>query len=74
MLRRREAERCVCGAVRTVLTGILGTVLFSSVLLVVDVAATSVIGAILVGLLVLFFTLLLTGTACLVQCISGCER
>lgn len=74
LLRRRETERCLCGSVRTVLAGILGTVLFSSVLLVVDVAATSVIGAILVGLLVLFFALLLTGTACLVQCITSCER
>ena len=74
LLRRRETERCLCGSVRTVLTGILGTVLFSAILLVVDVAATSVIGAILVGLLVLFFALLLTGTACLVQCITGCER
>lgn len=74
LLRRRETERCLCGSVRTVLTGILGTVLFSSVLLVVDVVATSVIGAILVGLLVLFFALLLTGTACFVQCITGCER
>lgn len=74
LVRRREAERCLCGSVRTVLAGILGTVLFCAVLLVVDVTATSVIGSILVGLLVLFLTLLLTGTACLVQCISGCER
>ena len=74
LLRRRETERCLCGSVRTVLTGILGTVLFSAILLVVDVAATSVIGAILVGLLVLFLALLLTGTACLIQCITGCER
>ena len=74
LLHRRETERCLCGSVRTVLTGILGTVLFSAILLVVDVAATSVIGAILVGLLVLFLALLLTGTACLIQCITGCER
>jgi hypothetical protein len=74
LLRRRETECCLCGSVRTVLVGILGTVLFSAVLLVVDVAATSVIGAVLVGLLVLFLALLLTGTACLIQCITGCER
>ena len=36
LLRRRETERCLCGSVRTVLTGILGTVLFSAILLVVD--------------------------------------
>jgi hypothetical protein len=74
LLRRRETERCLCGALGTALAGSLGTALFSVVLLVVDVAATSAIGAILVGLLVLFATLLLTGTACLVQCIAGCER
>ena len=74
LLRRRETECCLCGSVRTVLVGILGPVLFSAILLVVDVAATSVIGAVLVGLLVLFLALLLTGTACLIQCITGCER
>lgn len=73
LLRRRETERCLCGSVRTVLTGILGTVLFSAVLLLTGVAG-GVAGSILVGLLVLFAALLLTGTACLVQCITGCER
>ena len=73
LLRRREAERCLCGPVRTVLAGILGTVLFAAVLLLTGVAG-GIAGAILVGLLAAFFALLLTGTACLVQCITGCER
>ncbi len=73
LLRRRETERCLCGSIRTVLAGILGTVLFSAVLLLTGVAG-GIVGSILVGLLVLFFALLLTGTACLVQCLAGCER
>ncbi len=72
LLRRRETERCLCGSVRTVLAGILGTVLFAAVLLLTGVAG-GIVGSILVGLLVLFFALLLTGTACLVRCITGCE-
>lgn len=62
-----------CSATRTVLAGILGTVLFSVVLLAVGVTATSVVSAILVGLLVLFAALTVTGTACLVRCASDCE-
>ena len=73
LLCRRETPCCLCGSVRTVLAGILGTVLFAAVLLLTGVAG-GVLGAVLVGLLVLFFALLLTGTACLTLCIIGCER
>ena len=58
---------CLCSVVNTLLAGILGTVLFAVILLAVDVAATGVIGSILVGLLVFFFSLTLTSTACLVR-------
>lgn len=54
-----------------VLTGILGTVLFSVVLLVVDFVATSIIGAIITGALLFFFSLLITSTLCLVKCLSN---
>lgn len=67
----REQAEC-CSAIGTVLTGILGTVLFSVVLLAVGITATSVVSAILVGLLVLFAALTVTGTACLVRCATGC--
>ena len=54
-------------ALRAVLIGILGTILFSVILLGVTFAATSVIGAIIAGLAVGFFALIISATACLVK-------
>lgn len=71
--RCREADRCKCTALNTALAGILGVILFSVVLLAVGVVATSVVSAILVGLAVFFFALLLTASACLVKELFGCE-
>ena len=68
---RREAG--CCAAIGTVLAGILGAALFAVVLLAVGITATSVVSAILVGLLVLFAALTVAGTACLVRCVSDCE-
>lgn len=65
--------RCRCDTIGAVLTGILGTILFSVVLLAVGIVATSVVSAILAGVL-LFFAALMTGaTACYVRCLTGCE-
>ena len=63
---------CMCSAINNLLVGILGTILFSVILLAVGVVATSVISAILVGLLVLFLSLIFTSTACLVRTRLGC--
>lgn len=71
--RRTECKPCVCNALRTVLTGILGAILFSVILLAVGIVATSTISAILVGLLVASLTLLFAGSACLVLCLADCE-
>lgn len=71
---RREAQPCQCRPLRIVLAGILGTILFALVLLAVGIVATSVVSAILVGLLLFFFTLVLAGTACLVRCLGDCEE
>lgn len=68
-----ERTNCLCPVLSVLLTGILGTILFSLILLLVDVAIASVIGAILVGLLFLFFALTLTTTACLIKCLSDCR-
>ena len=57
-------------ALPAVLAGVLGSVLLSVVLLAITFAATSVIGAIVTGLLLLFFSLLITATACLVKCLA----
>lgn len=67
-----EDERCRCSALNTVLAGILGSVLFSAVLLAVGIVATSVLSAILVGLVVFFGTLTLTATACYVRTQADC--
>ena len=64
---------CMRTALNTVLAGILGTVLFAVILLAVGIVATSVISAILVGLLAAAATLTLAGAACLVRCMSDCE-
>ncbi len=70
--RNSDGCECVCATLSTVLGGILGTVLFSVILLGVAFAATSVIGAIFVGLLLLSFSLVITSTACLVKCLFKC--
>ena len=61
-----------CVALSALLLGILGTVLFAVVLLAITFAATSVIGAIIVGGLVFSFSLTLTSTACLVKHLINC--
>ena len=63
-----------CTVLNTVLIGILGTILFAVVLLLVGITATSVISAILVGLLLFFFSLTLTALACYTQCVLNCAE
>ncbi len=65
---------CVCTNLPVLLTGILGTILAAVILLAVEFAATSVIGAIITGALLLFFSLIITSIACLVKCIAGCPN
>ncbi len=70
-VRNAVPGSCLCTAASTVLAGTLGTALLAVVLLAFGTAVT-VVGAILVGLLLFFFSLTLTGTACLVRCVAGC--
>ena len=65
---------CMCATLNVVLAGILATALFAVVLLAVGITATSVVSAILVGLLVFFFALTLTATACFVRKLMDCRR
>lgn len=67
----RNAQGC-CGNLGGALTGILGTIATAVVLLVVDIAAASVLGALLTGVLLFFFTLALAATACYARCL--CQR
>lgn len=69
-------ERCcndLCSIVTALLAGILGTILLSIVLLAIEFAATSIIGAVLAGALLFFFFLTVTSTACLVRCLFNCN-
>lgn len=64
---------CACSSARALLLGIAGTILASVILLLVTFAATSVIGAIIVGVLFFSFALLITSTICLINCLSNCQ-
>lgn len=64
---------CPSSVINALLAGILGTVLFSVILLAVGVVATSPVSAILAGLALLFFSLTLTSTACYVKCLNNNE-
>lgn len=68
-----ETGQCLCAALNSVLIGILGTILFAVVLLAVGVVATSVLSAILVGILLFFFTLTVTSSACVVRSLLHCS-
>lgn len=70
--RRTEGGGCKCAALNALLVGIVGSVLTAVVLLAFGIVATSVISAILVGVLLFFFTLTVTATACLVRSLSDC--
>lgn len=62
-LAQRETT-CGRSALTALLIGALGTVLLSLVLLGVGFAATSILGAVLLGVLLFFFALTLTSAAC----------
>ena len=66
--------RCLCAVLPLQLLGILGTVLTSVILLGITFVATSIPGAIITGLLLLFFTLIISSTACLIRCIANCDN
>ena len=63
----RCEEACRGSSLSALLTGALGTVLLSVILLGVTFAATSVVGALFTGALLFFFSLLLTSGACLIR-------
>ncbi len=72
--RVRGIRDCLCPILPVLFTGILGTIITAIVLLAITFAATSVIGAIIAGLLLLFFALTITSTTCLIKCIAGCDE
>ena len=71
-VRTRDRE-CQCQSLSARIAGVLGTILTSVILLGITFAATSLIGAVISGLLLFFFSLLITSTACLIRCKAGCD-
>lgn len=69
---RRCDLDCQCRHADITLGGILLTALVSVILLAVGITATSVLSAVLVGLLVLGLTLIYAGSACYVRAAIGC--
>lgn len=65
-----ERRRCLCARSGLFLAGALGTILTSVILLGVTFAATSFVGAIITGLLIFFFSLLITSVACIIRCLA----
>ncbi len=63
---------CQVANIKLLTAGILGTIFTSVILLAVGFAATSVLGAIFVGLLAAFVTLMVTSVVCTVNCTSEC--
>lgn len=70
---RRGSAGCLCRTLGALLAGILGTVATSAILVLTGIVATSVLSAILVGLLAFFFTLMIAAAACYVRCLADCE-
>ncbi len=73
LTKNKNSCECVEKTLGTQLLSILATVLLSLILLAIPFVATSVIGAILTGLALLFFSLSLGTTACLIKCFAKCN-
>lgn len=71
--RATGKRNCECPIIRTLLVGILGTILISLIRLGISFAATSVIGAILSGLLIAFLVLIFLAVSCLILCKADCS-
>lgn len=68
------ANACKCLAMPVYFTGIVGTIFASLILLGITFAATSILGAVITGLLLGFFTLIILSTICLIKCSMNCRN
>ena len=66
-------NRCLCLTMPVYFVGVLGTIFISMILLGISFSATSFIGAVLFGLLLGFFTLMITSAVCLIKCKTTCS-
>jgi len=68
LLTRDRDDACECRAQTPFLIGILGTILTSVILLGITFAATSLIGAIITGALLFFFSYMIVSAVCKLAC------
>ena len=73
LMRDSYSTECTCTALNVLLFNIIATFIVALVLLNFAFAATSIIGAIVTGLLLLFLTGTITASACLIRCITRCN-
>lgn len=66
--RSSNGYGCLCINNPLFTVGVLGTILTSLVLLAIPFAATSVAGAVITGVLLAFFTLLIASAVCIIRC------
>ena len=69
---KKESGFCLCTSLIAFFAGILGTVLFSLVLVLIDIAAGGILASVITGLLFGLFTLTITSTACIVKNLFDC--
>ncbi|MBO5852597.1 MAG: hypothetical protein J6Q74_02170 [Clostridia bacterium] len=69
---RTAVCRCRCTALNALLIGALGTIVSALVILAFAFVATSIIGAVFLGLELFFFFLFVFSSACFVRCLFGC--
>ena len=74
LMRDSYSTECTCTALNVLLFNIIATFIVALVLLNFAFAATSIIGAIVTGLLLLFLTGTITASACLIRCITRCNN
>ena len=72
--RKDSSCNLCCTPLSALLFGIAGTIFVAIVLLLIEFAATSIIGAIFVGALFFFFALTIFSTICLIRCLLNCEH
>ena len=63
---------CICFNSGKLLTGILGTILFSAIIMVLNFVEFTYMGALIPSLAIFFFSLMITQTACIVKC-TACK-
>ena len=68
-----SGENSCCTNLCTCLAGILGTILTSVILLGITFAEASVLGAIITGFLLFFFSLVIISSICLIRCRYSCN-